>query len=313
MTMIRTLFGIACGALAVAASASYDLALVTDSGTDTVHRLDPVTGAYFGSFGGGILSDPRGVVVNQSLGVAYVLDATSRISAWNYSTGAFVTSFNSDVIGAKFLTGNADGTLNVTGTTLARRFSTSGATLATYTRNGTLDTQLGILLRDGLFYLSTRTGVSRSLERFNYATGAFVGANGWLADRLTPIQSIGAANTFNAYVSGTGTSVALELDAMNNGPTLSGLVTTALIDTVAGVAPGHGGMMFVLGRDSTTPTRGGIVRFDMNTLTAATVLVGTGQIVTPTGIANVVAPEPGTIAALGLGALVLLRRRRRAR
>lgn len=301
--------GVLGGALAVAASASFDMALVTDAGTNSVHRIDPINNVYLGAFGGGILSNPRGVVVNQLLNRAYVLDSASRISVWNYNTGAFLTSFSVNIIGAKLLTGNSDGTLNVTGTAVVSRLSATGTPLTTYVRSGTLDTQQAILMNDGFFYLSTRNTTNQSLERFNYATGAFLGASNWLADRIAPIPAVGGANAFNAYA--IGSDVLLELNFMNGGPTFVDSDFTPLIDRVAGIASGHGGMTFVVGRDRTTPTRGGILRVDANSLTAGPTLAGTAQIVNPTGIATVVAPEPATMLALGGGFALLLRRRRR--
>ncbi|MCE9557430.1 MAG: PEP-CTERM sorting domain-containing protein [Armatimonadetes bacterium] len=295
--------------LAGFASASFDLSLVTDSGTNSVHRIDPISNVYLGSFGSGLLSNPRGIAIDQGLNRAYILDAGSRVSTWDYNTGAFISSFNSNVGGASFLTRNSDGTLNVAGSDRVVRMNVNGAVAATYVRTGTFGVQQGILLRDGQFYMSTRTVDSRLLERFNYTTGVLIGASTWLADRLLPMPDTGAAlaNTFNAYVSTS--TVALEIDRMSNGTIYVTDTPTTLIDTVAGVAAGHGGMMFVLGRDKLTPTRGGIVRFDKDTFVVGTTLAGTSNIVTPTGIANVVAPEPGSLAALGLGLVVLLRRK----
>lgn len=294
------------------AHASFDLSLVTDAGTNSVHRIDPITNAYLGSFGGGILSNPRGIAINQSLQRAYILDASSRVSVWNYNTGEFVSSFNSSVSGASFLNANSDGTLNVAGSTFVRRFSVSGSTLATYTRSGAFNIQQGIRLQDGQFYMSTRTGDNRAVERFNYSTGAFIGSSLWYADRLIPMSGSydpsPNANALNAFAF-TGT-VTVELDTFNNGPTNSSASATSLLDTVAGIAEGHGSMSFVLGRDKTTPTRGGIARFDRNTFTYGLTLAGTANIVNPTGLANVVAPEPGTMIAVGVGLAALARRRR---
>jgi len=294
------------------AHASFDLSLVTDAGTNSVHRIDPITNAYLGSFGGGILSNPRGIAINQSLQRAYILDATSRVSVWNYNTGEFVSSFNANLSGASFLTANSDGTLNVAGSSTVRRYSVTGSTLATYTRSGTLNVQQGILLQDGQFYMSTRTGDSRALERFNYTTGAFIGSSSWLADRMIPMSgsfdASPSANALNAFAF-LGSAV-VELDVINNGPSSTVATSTQLIDTVVGVAEGHGSMSFVLGRDKTTPTRGGIARFDRNTFTYGLTLAGTANIVNPTGLANVVAPEPGTMIAVGVGLAALARRRR---
>lgn len=294
------------------AFASFDLALVSDAGTNTIHRFDPISNVYLGSFGGGILVNPRGVVVDQATNSAYVLDATSRVTRWNYNTGAFVSSFNTGVPGASFLTRNSDGTLNVAGTSSVVRFGAAGNPLVTYNRSGTLGIQQGILLSDGQFYMSTRTGSSRSLERFNYATGAFQGFNVWFADRLTPTSALPGVNALNVYDGATGASIWGEPSTFSSGPqsTFSSTDNTLLL-SVRGTALGHGTMSFILGSVRATPTQFAIQRFDYGTATFGATLLGQGIIQNGTGLATVVAPEPATMAALGLGLAALLKRRRR--
>lgn len=297
------------------AQASFEMCLVTDSGTDSVHRIDPISNAYLGSFGGGFLNDPRGVAVDQTLGRAYILDSSSRVSVWNYSTGQFVSSFNATVSGATFLNANSDGTINVAGSTFVRRFSKSGSLLATYNRAGSSAIQQGILLNDGAFYMSTRVvGGSGTLERFNYATGALLGTSVWISERMLPLPYASPvspiATALNAYVFGSA-SVNIELNLISGGTNVATAVANStLVDTVVGMTHGHGGLTYILGRDRVTPTRGGILRFDRDTLIAGTSLAGTTAIVTPTGMATVVAPEPGTMIVIGAGIATLIRRRR---
>ncbi|MBL8049160.1 MAG: PEP-CTERM sorting domain-containing protein [Chthonomonas sp.] len=285
--------------------ASFDMCLVSDSGTNSVHRIDPITNTYLGSFGGGILSNPRAVAIDQALNRAYVMDLTSRVSVWDYNTGEFINSWSTG-FGGSNLTRNSDGTLNIVGASSIRRFTASGVIQREYVRSGTLGIQQGLLGPDGQFYMSTRTGNNFRLERFSYGTGTFLGDEFWATDRA--ILSPGPGNVLVSFeYSGT---VYAELDVWNSGPSSIAAVGTTVINTVAGIANGHGSMSFILGRDAAVPSRGGIMRYDRVNNAFSPFLAGTSFIQTPTGLANVVAPEPGSMLALGLGLLAMARRKR---
>lgn len=80
--------------------------------------------------------------------------------------------------------------------------------------------------------------------------------------------------------------------------------------TATGMAVGHAGNLYVVG----TSVSGGssISRFNVSSnYTGSLSTFGSGIMGTTGGMTVVVAPEPTTIAGLALGALVLLRRRKR--
>lgn len=304
--------GLSLIGLPVLSAASFDLALVSDSGTDSIQRFDPISGTYLGSFGGGILVDPKGVVVNQAQNRAFVLDAAARISVWDYNTGEFISSFNLSGI-ATYMNANSDGTLNIALADRVRRITQGGAFLAEYIRNGTYGVQQGIMGGDGFFYMSTRSGDSVRLERFA-SSGTFVGFQSWAADRVLSVPLAGAPNSgnynaINAYeFSGAST---IEYDLHNSGATVTTFVNNTVFANPSGIALGHGGMTFIIGKIRATPTIGGILRFDRTTGVTGSI-IGQSTLQIPTGIATVIAPEPGTMIALGVGIGALLRQRKKS-
>jgi len=293
------------------AAASFDLALISDSGTDSIHRFDPITGTYLGNFGSGILVDPKGVAVNQAQNKAFVLDSASRVTVWNYNTGEFIDSFN---VGgtAGYMNMNGDGTLNITLTDRVRRINQSGALVQNYIRSGALTIQQGFLANDGRFYMSTESGGNYSLEQFT-SSGTFVNNSSWAGTRMMNIgtATIGTFlyNTFNAYDSFG--NLYCEYDYLNFGPNNISYATNSTLASPAGIALGHAGMTYVVGKVRATPTQGAVMRFDRTTGTFGTIF-GQNTIQTPTGIATVIAPEPVSMASLGLGLIALLARRRKS-
>ncbi len=286
---------------------SFEVLMVSDSGTDSIHRFDPITGSYFGSFGGGFLRDPVGVVADGS-GNAYIYDANRRLSVWNSSTGEYITSFDL-VSGGTSLTRNGDGTLNVALSDRVIRYSTTGTTLATYVRQGTNKLYQGIQLADGLFYTSSYDGPGQdSYEWFNYATGASVGRlTSWAQQRVANLSS-GIYNTVNVFESTT--SLIYEKHRVQGaGPNSFANFSDNTLTNPAGVAGGHGGLTYVVGQVRAAPTTGGIMRWDRNSMVLGT-MFGNNIIKTPTGMASIIAPEPASLLALGLGALAVMRRRK---
>lgn len=292
--------------VATSAQASFELALISDSTDDVVHKFNTYTGLYQGSFGMGLLVNPIGLAIDQSVNLAYVLDAGNSVVKFNYNTGAFAGSF-SVTAGATKLVRNSDGTLNLVYGANVQRRNTAGTLLTTYTHATGHNAVNGILGPDGLFYVPSRTGDTRVLAWHNYATGAKISQTTWLADNLVRLSGF---EMFNVFKDGAGGGTTFfERNVFNNGPGASGgeFSTPAILDPT-GAAVGHGRMGYGVGTKGGAPGVGIVQRFDMNTDTFRGTF-GDGILNTPTGMAIVVAPEPGSLIALGIGGFLLLRRK----
>lgn len=306
---MRKLTIIALVVSAVHVNASFEMVLVSDSGDDVVHRFDPVTGGYLGSFGTGYLSNPLGIAIDQPNNTAYVLDAGNAIVKFDYNTGAFMGSF---VVsgGATYLNRNPDGTLNLAYANRVERRNTAGGLIVTYTHGTGFVGQQGFHAEDGLFYVSTRTGLgSNGLSRHNYATGALIGTTSWAADRLIRLPG---TNILNVYEGFGGGNCVFENDVFNNGPIFIQANSIAAIQNPKGVGLGHDGIAYACGTDRVTPAQGIIQRFDTNTWSYRGAF-GQTILSVPTGMAVVVAPEPATWGAMAIGALALMRKRKPSR
>lgn len=287
------------------AMASFEMLLASDTAGDAVRRIDPISGVTLGSFGSGFLIDPTGVSVDQTNNLAYVLDNGNRVTRWNYNTGDFAGSFSVGS-GATYMTRNSDGTLNVAyaSSSVLRRYSTSGTVLATYTVTTGFSVLHGFVGNDGAMYVATRTGNSPGLQQFNYNTGASVTTFGWYIDRVARFPT---GNSYlNVFGDGTGAGVLIEHDQFFGVPNNTGAIASSLIASATGVAHGHDGMAYISGTNAGGTSL--VLRYDSNTRVLGTPIGGLGTI---SSIGIVVAPEPGTMAALGLGAVALLRRRKR--
>lgn len=305
--MRSTLALLALG-FAVNASASFELALISDRTANVVHRMDPVTGAYLGSFGQNFLNNPGGVVLDQANNTVYVAD-TNRVTRWNYNTGDYLGTFaTASGTVTSFSQNQSDGSLNVTSGGGIKRYNTAGTLIRTYTSTSGFAYQSGILANDGFYYVSTRTGSNRRLDRFNASTGVFISSQQWFADRYVPRTGNTYVNLFSNAAAPSPSYV--EVDTLNSGAALSAFDTTIALREVSGGAFGHNGLLYVVGLDAAAPTRGGIIKFDLVSSTSGSVY-GTSFLQNPSGIAVVVAPEPGGVFALALGATLILRTRRK--
>jgi hypothetical protein len=82
----------------VPAFASFELALITESGSNSIRRIDPLNRVVLGSFGEANLINPSALALDQANNTVYVLNdsfggTNKRITALNYNTGAFVNEW----------------------------------------------------------------------------------------------------------------------------------------------------------------------------------------------------------------------------
>lgn len=310
--------------LSSGARASFELVMVADYGTRSIHRFDGSTGVYLGSFGGGFIGSPNSLAIDTATGIAYVADATlNRVRGFNYNTGVLVSDFSYSSAGTSQTMGmDTNGTfymgfsvgsyqrrsnngLPLAGVTIENinggQASGMGSVahqsgrqiLATYKTDGTANAALQISTGSGLSVFKsaelTNMGGSGTLSQVAMQgdRGIWVGANRIMQNFTT--NSTATSLSF-------GTSFGLN---------------DFLANSTLGVGFGHADAVYVAGRN-TGNTTGLIGRYVYgNSFQIST--FGSGIIQTPGMIQVVVAPEPGSMIALGLGLAGVLGRRRAMR
>jgi DNA-binding beta-propeller fold protein YncE len=288
-----------------AAQATFELVLAADETNGIVRRYDGDTGASLGSFGKGHFISPEHIAIDAATGIAYVTDKARRsVSKFNYSTGAFLDEF--------FIA-----TSGLTTTSMPIRLMNDGNVLVgrdsslfklnkdTGTTTGFIGLQNSVL---GLAVDSTNTsyvflsgggyrklnsafGVLVSAPGTDTATGvgAFVGS-----ELIMPMGPINSIRRMNANVAGY--------------PTTLSTMFSGLVISPEAVANGHGKRIYFTSLDA--PNSQTILRRSTSPVEIASQVL-TIPSVGINGIATVVAPEPGTLLALGAGIGIFVKRKRK--
>lgn len=312
---------VACGAQF--AHASFELVMVADRGTKSVHRFDGTTGAYLGAFGKGYVQNPLSLEINTATNTAYVLDAVdggtgtsgsaARLWAFNYNTGEYLASAKTPFTYTyPFLARNSvDGHLYVgndtsltdayNSTTLARVPSVSRI-LSSFTSlrgGGAFDSSGNLWVADGLNLRRVATANVNTTFAFSSvlcASGAPVNQVAISGNRLLCVGAI----SYSAIQSLSG------LAPTANSPTVQ---TDSSYNSINGAGFGHGDTAYVTGVAS---GGGGKISRILFSERLKLQDFGTGILVEPRSMAVVVAPEPGTMIAIGTGLAVLARRRKKS-
>ncbi|MCE9558838.1 MAG: PEP-CTERM sorting domain-containing protein [Armatimonadetes bacterium] len=311
-------------AMAAQASASFDMMLIgNNSGGDfRVSRWDPVNRVSLGSFGSGILTGAvEDVAVNQATGVAYVISA-NRILTFNYNTGEYLGLGPSSAgLGAiqynstsgTVTLGNGYGTGNINQQAYNADLSSAGFSF------GSVYVSSAPLRRTGSsnYFAFTLEGSSP----FNLSASTWSSAGSFLTVASTgiPFNNVNNGNGLHdsafsgtkmygvQWDSSTGTS------ALWSSETSTGFAATpVLLQTFhsaasnlirRGISAAHNGGLWVKTGNQYSSYIPGLGMGPTQSLSSL------GAAADLTGIAVIVAPEPGSLSVLGLGALVLLRRK----
>lgn len=296
---------------AVPATASYELLLVADANRKSVFRFDPVTGQSLGSFGNGRLAGAISIGVSATRGEAYVLETPGFVTVWDYSTGLFRRNMavSSGVNGQLAVMPNGD--LMITdGFFTIRRYSSNGAPLREYS-----DFTSGTSFRsvtpvgDNIVVWNRIAGSSGS--QFRILNSNFGVLRNLTAGSIRNASQFGSDGKWMAYADGS-FGIAEALEFAGNGDLTDANFTfldSGVFSTVTSTAIGHGRMTYFAGRNG-AGTAGQIAVWNP-VFSGFRGTFGSGQLVDPTSMAIVVAPEPGTLLALTLGLAALARRRRR--
>lgn len=322
----RSILVAACVLVGGAAHASYELLFAVDSTAKVVRRYDPITGTSLGTFGQGLLNTPASVVANSD-GTAWVLetigsaDRSVRFKLFNYSTGTLLRVVSTSLQNWGFA--SADAQLAVLGNRLIASeggVNLDGSFVVEWDQSGnrvryhggtSTTPMIGVAIGNGgqHVYRAMGTkiywnGINDPSDNSNNALGTVTqGANiRHLVTVGSELYSINQAGALTRY------SI-----AANGALTQTGSVTLTGFSTSSthGIAVGHDRTIFVGGTDLATPTNGRILRVDGRTLDILGAVNTVGLSSGLRGMDLVVAPEPGTMAALAVGVAALLRRRKR--
>ncbi len=299
--------GIGClGLLLVAgvSHASFELVLVADNGTSTnatrkIHRFDADSGVYLGSFGS-FGTNISGTHVNKATNSLFVNDGTI-LSEWDYNTGAFKGTYAIN-FGTQFAVRPDQ-----------QRVAAfiGGANLLTYTfptPSGLGSTAFvsGAQYRAGFWTDNSEIvafdGNSRVFRRIAMNANADLGT-------ATAASAAFVSNTFGQIARNAGTNDLLmaagtELKVINT-QTFSINTLGSPIGTTVAIASGHEGYFL-----ASTGASALVTRYDRFRNFRGQ--YGSGILTSPVSMQTVLAPEPGTMIALGAGALALLRRRKKS-
>lgn len=303
-----------CSALFVSslAHASFELTFVLDNagtGNVQVKRFDPNTGAFLGAFGRGIIQNPPyGLALDQATNTCYVTTFSGAVQRFNMYTGEFMGEYALSV-------GSTGWTSVSLGGNLLRSIGSS----------------IGIFASTGLLNSSFGGGLGANYQSVvQAANGNYYALDGTL-NRLYSFSSTG---TYLSYMSINSAYSFNDLKTYGNKVIWS---TTDFnvanndriysVDTVAGGAgnyrvwnpgvPTYTLRGASLGHDNVvhysyinSSSQAVIGSMSINTGTVYGTF-GAGSLSFALSQQTVNTPEPGTWAALGLGALAILRRRSR--
>ncbi len=323
---MRSLFALALVAVPAFSIASFDMMLIgTNSSSNyRVSRYDPVNRISLGSFGQGIIASVvDDVAVDQTTSTAYVLSGQSNVYRFNYNTGEFL-----GVVGG--LSGG--NTMNFD--PVSRRFTIASATgSGGSVYNEDFSLYLGGITPAGAFIGGAPV--------YNAATNkwysmAYTNANPfnlvsqtWNSDFTGGINSAASSLTYNAGYELGEKSIVLgnKLYTLTYQRTAGTYLYSSTIDnsgnagapTLFGNTNGSSGgylnHSIVAGHNGLAWTLCGNVLRGFHPVTGfgtPVTLSGLGTANELRGAAIVLAPEPGTMIALGVGLATLARRRRTA-
>ncbi len=289
---------------------SYDLLLIGDSslysdGSHRIHRFDGETGSYFGSFR--VATPPYYLAANRAYGDVYYSSGVGFFRN-NYSQGATSGYFQtSNTING--LAMSPDDQILYT-LSAGNIYRTSTASLNARTLFIDLTANIlrfavsqygGLIVQDSTGALTTFSSAGSQLSS---AAGSGAAPGQMVIDHASGNVSryfYGCNPSGNALVYG---QVAPTTDTILNTNFSS---SANHFDRVTGIAPAHSGSYWTGIEAGKTTAR--LARYNEAALTE--VLFPATQVLAPTQIASVLAPEPSSLVAGLLGLALLSRRRRR--
>lgn len=309
-------------ALATTSHASYELVMVADTGTNSVHRFDGTTGAYFGEFAKGFVSTISSFNIDASTGLAYLSDSDLGMTrVFNYSTGTHLADLsfgNNGAFGAlsrrangHFVDGfynGASGVYDASGGlvhflyTLPIGGSNSiGGASAPHASGRHLTVAVSFGLSQVQIY---DADVPWSTAIAGSATVSDMGGE-------TSVSQISVSGDRAAWIGNNNRVRYMSIGAGASSVTLgaTGTISTFSSGTTSGIGWGHGNTVYIGGRNAGNTA--GLLMRTVYGSTAALGTFGSNVLQQPRFIQTVVAPEPASLLALAGGLALLMRRKRR--
>lgn len=311
---MKRLLVLTFSAVAIGASASFELVMVLDRGDGSnptrIHRIDGATGTYLGSFGTGMTSSPSNLAADPTTGTAFVSSGSIQTN-FNYNTGLVNGYGDMAFAGNGLVYDPATKRLVLPDFNGLYHYNPTGSNGST--PNGISDTILWVARRtDGRWYAGgssrnvyTLTGIMSSYSSIGM-NGAGVVPAGWTRAAVGK-NTIG--NTQILAIANPGASNVVISHNLTGGGLLASATTVSItsMSSIIGVYQSHHGF-FVVGKD----TGGASALQYLHPNLALGQKYTFSQIISPRDIFVVNAPEPSGLAAaaIGIGALALRRRRR---
>lgn len=300
--------------------ASFDLMLLgdnTNSSAPRVQRYDPQNGVLLGSFGAGFIAGAiTDIEVDQASGTAFVLGG-NLVSMFNYNTGAFLSAINIggyrdiefDALTNTLTTADGGGS----GLMPGRVFNLAGTQLGTFDGQwmSTAPIRLGSSARSAAWVMGATGSFPIQGAIFPIGGGSALQTSSssyfWGGGDAMRESVYNAASDFcgvtirggnleywGLATNGTGFSTGTMNLVRNFGASTGNIA----------IENGHGSLQYIMNGNT-------IINYQSSgNFVLGTQTLGFATAANVRGMAVVVAPEPATMAALGLGALALIRRRR---
>ncbi len=314
-------------AISGSVAASFDMMYIPDAGGSIVHRFDPVNRVYLGS----INAPSRMASGNNSSSRLAVCETGSLPYFVNGYTGEFQTSTTGASAQTIHLKAAGNELLASSGAVLRRYDPVSAALISSAGVSGTMFAQSIAEIGGSRIAVLGTTANGITLQTYSSTLGflsetlLISSANAASSAALSSMAFVtlgGASHVVFTYRNSSN-QVSLARVAMTGGITpgatsqevLSGFSTTSALTTTS-VMAGHGGSFFIVGQGTTSTISRVIQGYIVPGIaTFTTQNYTTTAFVAPVGGywsgSNVVAPEPGSMIAIGAGILGLLRRRRK--
>lgn len=293
--------------------ASYDLLLVADQGgigqSARIHRYDATSGRFMGSFAERIAGITALAAIRDT-GRAYAINAQGLLLSYDYSTGishgVLRTSMEDHQL---FTVGNR--LYAYSATRLIEISTTTGATLGV-ANPPSGESYVFITRSSQFFHAGTRSGTNTRIFQTSLFGGTWTQTHGFTDPNrfgTNVVQGAFLPNLDFSFFVGPTQVAGADLSYYSTS-SLSGTTGIANLNgNRRGFSVGHD-YLYVTGSLASDATQGRIGYIDFRLNPNSSGVFGGTELRNPIALASVVAPEPGTLLALGAGLALLARRRR---